>query len=274
VPYFFTGRLVFIEDQPYLMGTGIDISDRVRAEKTLLDQTRELERSNKDLERFAFIASHDLQEPLRKIQSFGDRLDEKYHQSLDEKGKHYLMRMRESARRSQEMVDDLLIYSKISRSQKEFGYVNLNLVLEEVLDNLQTTIELSNAKIETDSLPFLYSNRSQMYQLFQHLIDNGIKFSHDGRDPEIEIRVGNHQDDLVTLSFTDNGIGLDPKYTHKVFQPFQRLHGRDKFPGSGIGLAICSRIVEQHHGSIDVESTPGAGTTIIVTIPNRKVYNL
>jgi PAS domain S-box-containing protein len=269
ISYLFSGRKVTIEGKDYLMGSGIDISDRTEAENSLKQRSLELERSNQDLERFAFIASHDLQEPLRKIQSFGDRLVEKYQDVLDDRGRNYLLRMMESARRNQEMVDDLLIYSRISTSFESSDPVNLNQVLKEVLSNLQNQIEITNATVNTETLPLIWGDRSQITQLFQHLIDNSLKFKSDERDPMIQISADNGRSDQIVITFTDNGIGLDPKYTEKIFQPFQRLHGRDLYPGSGIGLAICRRIMEQHKGKIEVESTPGKGTTILLFFPKE-----
>ena len=251
------------------MGSGLDISDRTEAEESLKARSLELERSNQDLERFAFIASHDLQEPLRKIQSFGDRLVDKYQDVLDERGKTYLLRMIESARRNQEMVDDLLIYSRISTSYESSDPVNLNQVVKDVLSILQNQIEITNATINTQPLPIIYGNRSQITQLFQHLIDNSLKFKSDDRDPLIQISAENGHSDQTVISFSDNGIGLDKKYSDKIFQPFQRLHGKDIYPGSGIGLAICRRIIEQHKGTIEVESTPGVGTTIVLNFPKE-----
>jgi PAS domain S-box-containing protein len=269
IPYFYSGKSVMIEGKGYLMGSAFDISERVEAEDALKQRSQELERSNQDLERFAFIASHDLQEPLRKIQSFGDRLADKYQDILDDRGRNYLLRMIESARRNQEMVDDLLIYSRISTSYERTDPVNLNQVLKGVLENLHNQIEITNATINAERLPIIYGDRSQITQLIQHLIDNSLKFKSEDRDPLIQISAENGLSDQTVISFTDNGIGLDPKYTDKIFQPFQRLHGRDLYPGSGIGLAICKRIIEQHQGKIEVKSIPDVGTTILLSFPKQ-----
>ena len=246
-----------------------DISERVWAEVALKRNAIELERSNQDLERFAYISSHDLQEPLRKIQAFGDRLRSKYGDTLEESGIDYLLRIQEAARRGQEMVEDLLVYSRVSTRGDDFDVINLNQVVLEVLEELKNSIELSAAKVSAGVLPTISADPSQMRQLLHHLIDNAIKFQRPEEHPLIRIFGEEKDQDHVILSVSDNGIGFEEQYLEKIFQPFQRLHGRQEYTGSGIGLAICHKIVERHDGSITASSVQGKGSTFSITLPIR-----
>jgi len=250
-----------------------DISERVRAEAALKQNAIELERSNQDLERFAYISSHDLQEPLRKIQAFGDRLRSKYGEKLDERGSDYLLRMQEAARRGQEMVEDLLVYSRVSTRGGDFEAVDLNQVANEVLEELKTNIELTAAQVSVSELPTIQAAPAQMRQLLQHLIGNAIKFQRPEATPLIRVYAEEKDQDHITLAVSDNGIGFEAQYLEKMFQPFQRLHGRQVYPGSGIGLAICRKIVERHGGAITAASIPGNGSTFSITIPFRNGSN-
>jgi len=266
VPYYLVVFLTSIDGVPHLMGNGIDISERVGAEQIIKQRTVELERSNQDLERFAYIASHDLQEPLRKVQAFGNRLQTKYASHLDDRGHDYLLRIQEAARRGQEMVDDLLVYSRVSTRGANFEPVDLNQVVAEVLADLKNGIELSQAVISVGELPTIRADQLQIHQLLHHLLDNAIKF----KDPETPPKIGVHvtsADEHIILAVEDNGIGFEEQYLDKIFLPFQRLHGRTLYEGSGIGLAICRKIVERHFGTITANSTLGSGATFKITLP-------
>jgi PAS domain S-box-containing protein len=270
VPYYFVGRRTFIDDAPHLMGNAIDISERVYAENILRQRSLELERSNQDLERFAYISSHDLQEPLRKIQAFGDRLRTKYEDKLDERGLDYLLRMQEAARRAQEMVEDLLVYSRVSTRGGDFEPVNLNQITQNIVANLQPSIELSDALVTVGTLPTIHADPTQMGQLLHHILDNALKFRLPDRPPIIRVSAETNSQNQVVLTVSDNGIGFEEQYMDKVFQPFQRLHSREDYPGSGIGLAICRRVVERHGGSITATSDPGKGSTFTLCLPIKQ----
>ncbi|MCC7301908.1 MAG: hypothetical protein IT233_04645 [Bacteroidia bacterium] len=240
-------------------------------QEVLLRLTEELKLSNSDLEQFAYVASHDLQEPLRKIQSFGDRLVTTEREKLSETGKDYLSRMMNASSRMQTLIDDLLTYSRLSSRHSVFTTVDLNEVLKEVQDDLEHSIEKSGARIEASGLPHLPADRTQIRQLFQNLLSNSIKFRKENEAPVIRItscvtegqRTGN---EVSEIRFTDNGIGFDNKYSEKIFQFFQRLEGK-KYEGSGIGLAVCRKIAARHGGSISVHSETGQGTTFTIRLP-------
>jgi PAS domain S-box-containing protein len=245
-------------------------------EKRVADRTAELQRSNKHLQEFAFIASHDMQEPLRKVQTFGNRLLEKHGECLNEEGQDYLKRMLNATKRISGMVESLLTYSRVETKAEEFPRVDLTPLVEEVMGDLEISIKKSGARIEVEELPEIEADRIQMYQLFQNLIGNALKFR--GKEaPLVRIRaeltagtesarggVGTAQ---WSIFVEDNGIGFDEKYLDRIFALFQRLHGRSEYEGTGMGLAICRRIVERHGGSIAARSKPGEGSTFIVTLP-------
>ncbi|WP_226645608.1 sensor histidine kinase [Microbulbifer variabilis] len=235
--------------------------------------SQELTRSNRELQNFAFVASHDLQEPLRKIRAFGDRLTDRYSEKLGD-GKDYVMRMQSAAKRMSKLIEDLLAFSRTSTRTTPFEAVDLNLVVEEVLDDLQIKREETNAQIEVQPLPVIQADPMQMAQLFLNLIGNALKFIKPDNTPIIRIECEKaeipHVDCTVPgyrITVSDNGIGFDEQYIEKVFAAFQRLHGRNEYEGTGIGLAICRRIMERHCGEIDASSTPGVGTTFELLIP-------
>jgi signal transduction histidine kinase len=261
----------------------VELRERQRAVQNLREREMELEkmlvvveRSNRELESFAYITSHDLQEPLRKIQAFGDRLSRRYASSLDEEGNAFVQRMSASANRMQSMINDLLDYSRITTRAREFRQVDLNDVAAAVISDLELRITETEARLEVAPLPVILADESQMRQLLQNLTMNALKFRQPGAPPHIQIcceetPVNNNGDRDILLIVEDNGIGFDEKYLDRIFQPFQRLHSQDVFEGSGIGLAICRKIAERHGGSISAQSKPGSGSRFIVRLPRYTV---
>ncbi len=248
-----------------------DITERKRVDETLAQKAAELARSNGELEQFAFVASHDLQEPLRKIQAFGDRLKVKCEGVQTPEIRDYLDRMQNAAARMRTLINDLLAFSRAIRSKEPFVTLELNQLAREVLGDLEVRIEKSGAKIEIESLPSIEADATQMRQLFLNLLSNSLKFQPPGAVPVIRVSgrtlTSVSGEALCELSFQDNGIGFDEKYLDKIFAVFQRLHGRTEYEGTGVGLAVCRRIVDRHHGSIIAHSRPGEGATFLVTLP-------
>lgn len=252
-----------------------ELESKVQQRTLALRQySEELQRSNRDLEQFAFVASHDLQEPLRKIHAFGDRLLRKYGNKLDESGSDYLVRMQNASRRMSEMIDDLLSFSRITTQKKPFSRVKLDKLMVNVLDDMEYAIEDVGAMIHVDDLPEIDADASQIRQVFMNLIGNSIKFRQTGVKPEISITCevetnteSPEEGRWCRLRFADNGIGFDPQYVDRVFDLFQRLHGRDKYEGTGIGLALCRKVINRHGGTISVDSTPGKGTVFTIRLP-------
>lgn len=258
------------EDRDFLQ----DLADRAALALTnssllsdLQTYTAKLEQSNRDLQEFAYVASHDLQEPLRKVQSFSDRLaTKKYEDALDETGRDYLKRMHTASQRMQILINDLLGFSRVSTLAQPFTKVDLKALAQEVLSDLENQIERTKGRVEIGDLPMIEADPTQMRQLLQNLIGNALKFRHEERAPLIKVSARIERD-ACHLSVEDNGIGFDPQYLDRIFKPFQRLHNREEYEGSGMGLAICRRIVERHGGSITATSTLGKGTTFLVTLP-------
>jgi PAS domain S-box-containing protein len=242
-----------------------DITERKRAEEELQRYARELARSNAELEQFAYVASHDLREPLRTVSSYLELLDERYGNSLDKDGAEFVAYALDGAVRMQELIDALLEYARVSTTGSEFEVVDCQTVLEQSLRDLQSVIKESRAKVSSEPLPQVMGDEVQLGQLLQNLIGNGIKFRAKAR-PKIHIGARQEGEERV-FSVRDNGIGLDPQYAERIFEVFQRLHTRDEYPGTGIGLAICKRIVERHGGQIWAESQPGEGATFHFTLP-------
>ena len=242
-----------------------DITQRKRAEDKLRGVLAELERSNKDLEQFASIASHDLQEPLRMVASYTQLLAERYEGQLDEKAKKYIAYVVEGAVRMQRLVNDLLAYSRVGTRGNPIEPTDAGRVLGQAIGDLATAIEESRAIVTNEDLPMVRADASQLVQVFQNLLANAIKFR--GEDfPRVHVSARDEGCEWV-FSVRDNGIGIDRQYAERIFVIFQRLHTRQEYPGTGIGLAVCKRIVERHGGKIWVESEPGKGSTFSFTVP-------
>jgi signal transduction histidine kinase len=249
--------------------------ERLRAETERERLIAELEtknvalaRSNRELQDFAYVASHDLQEPLRKIQAFGDRLAAKYGLELGEQGRDYLVRVQSAARRMQTLIQDLLTFSRVTTKAQPFVAINLGLVLQHVLADLEMRIEETKGQIELAEMPTIEADPTQMRQLFQNLLSNALKFHRPGEAPRVKISSElNLAEALCLISVADNGIGFEERHAERIFGVFQRLHELGKFEGTGVGLAICRKIVERHGGNITATSAPGQGTTFFVTLP-------
>jgi signal transduction histidine kinase len=239
------------------------------ANSTLQRRARELARSNAELEQFASIASHDLQEPLRKVRTFTERITETEQDRLSERGLDYLRRANASAERMQRLIEDLLKFSRVATQGRPFGAVDLRSTADEVLEDLEDSIHRSGAEIHVGELPTINADAHQMRQLLQNLISNAIKFGRDGVAPKIDVSA-EVQDGAVTLVVRDNGIGFDPQYSRRIFRVFERLHGRGSYPGTGIGLALCRKIAERHGGTVVADSIPGEGSTFTVTMQTHR----
>jgi signal transduction histidine kinase len=247
-----------------------EVAERKAAEEQLQQLATRLEASNRELTDFAYVASHDLQEPLRKIQAFGDRLKSKYSAALGETGQDYLARMGDAAGRMQTLITDLLSFSRVTTKAQPFTPVDLDKVLREVLYDLEIRLEQTKGRVDAGNLGTVAADPLQMRQLFQNLIGNALKFGKPGESPVIRIwghQSNGNQPPQLQVVFADNGIGFDQKYAEKIFVIFQRLHGRNEYEGTGVGLAICKKIVERHGGHIAASSTPGQGATFTVTLP-------
>lgn len=250
-----------------------EILERRNAEEQLQIYTAELERSNRELQNFAYVSSHDLQEPLRKIQMFSDRLAANYADALDERGQDYLARMHNAAMRMQTLIVDLLAFSRVLTHADPFVGVNLTLTAQQVLEDLSVRIEEANGRVHLAPLPTIQADPTQMQQLFQNLLSNALKYHKPDVPPVIHIFAEKLTDNRCQIVVQDNGIGFDEKYLDRIFTVFQRLHGRTEYEGTGIGLAICRLIVERHGGDITATSQPGQGATFIVTLPIKQNNN-
>jgi PAS domain S-box-containing protein len=252
---------------------GIALAQAKLLEKERL-QRQELSRSNEELQQFAFIASHDLQEPLRKIKAFGDRLKATCNDNLPEQGRDYLERMQNAAQRMQALIEDLLTLSRVTTRAQPFVAVNLLTIVNEVLSDLEVTIAQASGQIELGDLPVVNADPLQMRQLLQNLIGNALKFHRPQQPPIVkiysEIVIQENDVQMYQITVQDNGIGFDEKYCERIFQVFQRLHGRSEYDGTGIGLAICRKIIERHEGNITAKGQPGQGAKFIVNLPISK----
>ncbi len=272
------------------LGTCTDIDDsKQQAEKLeeLIDsRTAALRRSNQELEKFAYIASHDLQEPLRKIQAFGDRLNTRYKAGLGEQGQDYIARMLDSAGRMRRLIDDLLSFSRITSKVQPLAPVDLNAVVRDVLSDLEIRVAQSGGRVEVGPLPTLPADSVQMRQLFQNLVGNALKFQRPGVPPVVTVRAeplrqfppdppsnGTTAPPRRTgyrITVADNGIGFEAQYADRIFELFQRLHGRHQYEGTGLGLAICKKIADRHGGAISAKGYPGEGSTFIIDLPTSQ----
>jgi PAS domain S-box-containing protein len=262
-----------------------DITERRKAEEALREANSELRRSNEELERFAYVSSHDLQEPLRNVANYAELLRSRYHGRLDERADRYIDYVAGGAKRMSEMITDLLAFSRVASRKEAFGSISLQAVLAQARANLDQAVSESGTTIESDPLPEVTGDETQFVQLFQNLIGNAIKFRSEA-PPAIRITVGKtsepgpagHSLDSTNprplesfwrISVSDNGIGIDPQYQAQIFELFRRLHRHEEYPGSGIGLALCRKIVERHGGVLTVESALGRGATFTFTLPVR-----
>jgi len=250
----------------------LDVTAKKRADQALREQAEKLERSNAELEQFAYVASHDLQEPLRKIQAFGDRLKSKCGADLNPDAQDCLKRMQSAAARMQTLIQDLLSLSRVSSQGQPFTPVDLGDVARTVVSDLEIRIEQLSARVEVGVLPVVPGDRVQLGQLLQNLIGNALKFHKPGVPPVVNVwsRAVDGQADVCEIVVEDWGVGFDEKYLDRIFQIFQRLHGRSEYEGTGIGLAICRKIVERHGGAITASSTPGQGARFILTLPYQQ----
>ena len=271
------GRVIAVMSEPMADGgsiaTCLDVTEAERHAEAAQAYTQKLERSNRELQDFAYVASHDLQEPLRKIEAFGDRLITRYGDKLPDDGRMFLDRMQNAAGRMRRLINDLLDYSRVTTKAKPFTRVSLDEVLTGVLSDLQIRIEESGAVIRSDPLPAIVADATQMRQLLQNVLANALKFRKPDVKPEIHISCEVGQDcersgtQRALIKVTDNGIGFDNKYKEQIFTIFQRLHGRLEYEGTGVGLATVRKIVERHNGSIDADGRPGVGATFIIKLP-------
>lgn len=269
-----------------MIGTGQDITEQQQAQQQLLEKTQELENTNTELQQFAYVASHDLQEPLRKIMTFASLLNKEAKEALTEKGRLYLDKIVQSSSRMQKLIDDILKFSSLNATDEVFAPTDLNAIIEQVLVDMEVLIEKTGAVIQTEKLPVVEAIPSQMGQLFLNLIGNAIKFRKETEKPFVQISgtetAGSrltgefplaakypygHQMRFAKITVQDNGIGFDETYAEKIFDIFQRLNSSKKQEGTGIGLAICKKIVDNHHGFIQARSRPGEGATFTIILP-------
>ncbi|HKP32771.1 MAG TPA: response regulator [Chitinophagaceae bacterium] len=267
-----------------------EIQERISSEQKihllnqqLMENILQLKATNEELDRFAYVASHDLQEPLRKIMIFGDRLANKYNDMLGDDAKEYLHRMRKASERMQMLINNILDFSKFSAESQSFEETNLNRLLDDVISDLEIEIEKKKAVVEIEELPSLFIIPGQMRQLFQNLLSNSLKFSKKDNAPKVRVFAETVRGDLVSsegginpgeefcrIHVQDNGIGFDEQYADKIFVIFQRLHSNHLFEGTGIGLSICKKIVEKHNGFISASSEPEKGATFTITLPYKQ----
>ncbi|MDA0770827.1 MAG: ATP-binding protein [Chloroflexi bacterium] len=259
-----------------------EVFERAQAQRELRAFTHKLEESNRELQSFASVAAHDLQEPLRKVQAFGDRLKSKYSEALGDQGRDYLERMQDASGRMASLINDLLSYSRVTTKAQPFVPVNLNDITTEVVSDLEIRIEDLKGSVEVGDLPTIYADVLQMRQLMQNLIGNALKYHKEEEAPVVKVsaklvkataeRPGNQEsEELCEITISDNGIGFDEKYADRIFGIFQRLHTRTEYDGTGVGLAICRKIAERHNGTINVHSQPDKGSQFMVTLPVSQV---
>jgi hypothetical protein len=249
---------------------GLEIEEaRSRAEEALQTAARDLKRSNQELEQFAYVTSHDLQEPLRMVTSYLQLLEKRYRDRLGADAAEFIRYAVEGAGHMKNLISDLLGYSRLGTSTRPFAPTDCEAVLERALANLTVAVAESGATVTHDPLPVVRSDEQEFVQLFQNLIGNALKFR-SSEPPRIHLSASRSGKDWL-FSVRDNGIGIEPRFAERIFVIFQRLHGRDEYPGTGIGLALCKKIVERHGGKIWIESKPGEGSTFYFTLPKEDV---
>lgn len=239
-----------------------------RTHEALRKKTQELQRLNRQLEQYASMVSHDLQEPLHTIIGFLDRLQMHSGAGLDPPAQDYICRMQKASRRMNQLIEDLLAFTRITTKRLPYTRVDLNHVIDEVLADLEASVSAKHGHVDIDSLPAVYGDPRQMHQLFQNLISNALKFSKASEPPHIHIAGQDISAQEVEISIRDNGVGFEKRFRHQIFQPFKRLHGWGQHEGSGLGLSICQKIVENHGGHITANSRPGQGSTFTVSLPH------
>lgn len=275
------GRVIAVMNEPMPDGGTIatyhDITESERSADTMLEYTKKLERSNRELVDFAYVASHDLQEPLRKIEAFGDRLVKKYRTILPEDGQMFVERMQSAAERMRRLINDLLSYSRVTTAAKPFQHIALNEIASEVISDLQIRIEENKGRVDVGELPTIECDPTQMRQLFQNLIGNALKFKKPDVPPVVTVTsklLTDHSYDIagpaIEITIADNGIGFDNQFKEQIFTIFQRLHNRNEYEGTGIGLATCRKIVERHRGFIAADGQPDQGSTFTIAIPKSQ----
>jgi PAS domain S-box-containing protein len=264
-PHYFTGRRILLADEPCLIGMGIDISERKRVEHDLQERTEDLVRSNAELEQFAHIASHDLKEPLRAVASYAQLLERRYRDRLDGEANKFIERITGAVARMQRLIEDLFAYSRVGRRSDTRSVVDCNVLLQQVVEDLNAAVAESGAEVSWDTLPIVRAESAQMRQLLQNLVGNAIKFRGDAA-PRIHVTAKRNGDRWV-CEVCDNGIGIEPQYFERIFVIFQRLHSRSAYDGTGLGLALCKKIVERHGGDMWVESDVGKGSRFFFTLP-------
>jgi len=257
------------ESEPAILGNALDVTALKHAERSLKAHAGELERKNIELEQFASIASHDLKEPLRKVKSFTDLLMSRCGPDLDDQSRDYMRRMQTAAGRMETLIDSLLAYSRIATKTQPSRRIDLNELVKDALSDLEMRIGETKAMVEIGPLPTVKGDRSQILQLFENLIGNALKFHRQGVRPHIRVYPRGDGKGSLEICVEDNGIGFDEKYLDRIFSPFERLHGRERYGGVGMGLAICMKIAERHGGTITARSTPGEGSTFVVRLPAR-----
>ena len=245
-----------------------DVTDRKHAEQRLRSTAADLARSNAELEQFAYVASHDLQEPLRMVASYTQLLARRYAGKLGPDADEFIGFAVDGARRMQELINDLLDYSRAGSRPLRLELVDTNRLVDQVIHDLRAAIDVAHAVVTRDDLPSVTADPSQLRQVFQNLIANGLKFHKPGETPRVHVSAAGSTT-APRFTVRDNGIGIEPRYLERIFVLFQRLHTREEYPGTGIGLAICKRIVERHGGTLSVESEPGAGTSFSFTLNGR-----
>lgn len=270
----------------YWIGYIVDINAQKLVEETLLDNQElketqqrlkqhqvaleknisELARSNRELQEFAYVASHDLQEPARKLSFYSDYLVSKYESILDERGMDYLLNMQSASRRMRSLINDLLAFAQVEQRGLKLKHINLNQVTHEVLQDLEISIEEKEATVHIEPMPVIEADENMLHQLFENLLSNAIKYSREGVKPVVNVGA-EQEENVLKIRVRDNGIGFDEKYLPQMFTLFQRLHSSEKYSGTGLGLAICQKIVALHHGSITAQSRVGEGSTFVITLP-------